>query len=299
MDVLLYTLALIFSIFFIHKYLQKQEKKLKLPPSPPALPIIGHLHLIKTRRHRALQHISNKYGPLVYLRLGVRPTLVVSSPSIAEECFTKNDIIFANRPHSVFTKYLIDIYAYFSFSPYGDHWRNLRKVTTTKLFSSLNFNRFAPIWTEEIRSAAEKLLSDKSRKVNMHNLFSGMVLDLMMKIVAGKQWPNPSETAYLFSSDIPTGVADYIPIFRWIGSRGGAKIFDDFHRKMDKFMQDLIDESRGQDGGSFSAKQNSTFIQSLLSLQEAEPQYYTNEIIKGILMVSILPIFVCLIYSVF
>nr|XP_027103366.1 cytochrome P450 81F4-like [Coffea arabica] len=42
--------------------------------------------------------VSRKYGPVLYLRFGIRPVVLVSSTSAAEECFTKNDITFANRP---------------------------------------------------------------------------------------------------------------------------------------------------------------------------------------------------------
>nr|TKR78881.1 cytochrome P450 family protein [Populus alba] len=69
------------------------------PPSPfPSLPIIGHLYLLKKPLYRTLSKISDKHGPVILLQQGSRRLLVVSSPSIAEECFTKNDVVFANRP---------------------------------------------------------------------------------------------------------------------------------------------------------------------------------------------------------
>lgn len=76
-------------------------RKNNLPPSPLALPVIGHLYLMKNKPLLTLTLLSAKYGPVLYLRYGSRPVLIVSSPSAVEECFTKNDVIFANRPRTM------------------------------------------------------------------------------------------------------------------------------------------------------------------------------------------------------
>ena len=39
----------------------------RLPPSSMALPLIGHLHLIRPPPHRAFDRILARYEPLVYL----------------------------------------------------------------------------------------------------------------------------------------------------------------------------------------------------------------------------------------
>lgn len=49
-----------------------------LPPSPLALPIIGHLHLLLPIPHQALHKLSTLYGPLIHLYLGSVPCVVVS-----------------------------------------------------------------------------------------------------------------------------------------------------------------------------------------------------------------------------
>ncbi|XP_071933502.1 cytochrome P450 81Q32-like [Coffea arabica] len=47
---------------------------------------------------------------------------------------------------------------------------------------------------------------------------------------------------------------------------------------MDAFLEGLIDEHRGHN------KDSNTMIDHMLSLQQSQPEYYTNEIIKGIIM---------------
>ncbi|XVF71423.1 hypothetical protein PTKIN_Ptkin12aG0036100 [Pterospermum kingtungense] len=49
-------------------------------------------------------------------------------------------------------------------------------------------------------------------------------------------------------------------------------------QRIDLFLQELVDERK-------SNRQENTMIDHLLSLHESEPQYYTDEIIKGLMLV--------------
>ncbi|KAK3016883.1 hypothetical protein RJ639_005898 [Escallonia herrerae] len=116
-------LLLALYVFTTH-FLQKFEN---LPPSPfPSLPILGHLHLLQPLLHRTLCKLSARHGP-VLLHFGSRPVLLVSSPSAAEECLTKNDVVFANRPRFLAGKHLGYNFSIIAWAPYGPHWRNLRR----------------------------------------------------------------------------------------------------------------------------------------------------------------------------
>ena len=55
-------------------------------------------------------------------------------------------------------------------------------------------------------------------------------------------------------------------------------------KKTDKFLQGLIDERR-------QCNTNDTMIDHLLSLQQSQPQHYTDEIIKGLVLLSIVSLF--------
>lgn len=120
------------------------HKILNFPPTPfPIIPLIGHLYLLRKPLQKKLSNLSNSYGPVFFLRVGSRPVLVVSSVSAAEECFTKNDINFANRTHLLYAKYLGNNYTSIVWGPYGDHWRNLRPISSVEILSSYRLQKLS------------------------------------------------------------------------------------------------------------------------------------------------------------
>ncbi|URE44770.1 cytochrome P450 [Musa troglodytarum] len=128
------------------------------PPSPPSFPIIGHLHLIaKPPLHRALAAIAAARGHVVLLRLGSRPVLLVSSAPAAEECFTVHDLAFANRPRLLAAQILGYGCTTIAWSPYGPHWRNLRRISAVHLLSTGALRSSSDSRTGAVRSLAKAL----------------------------------------------------------------------------------------------------------------------------------------------
>uniref|UniRef100_A0A453GU87 Uncharacterized protein n=1 Tax=Aegilops tauschii subsp. strangulata TaxID=200361 RepID=A0A453GU87_AEGTS len=75
-----------------------RQGQLRLPPSPPGLPVVGHLHLLGSLPHRSLRALAATYGPVMHLRLGRVPTVVACSAAAAEEAMRTRDLDFASRP---------------------------------------------------------------------------------------------------------------------------------------------------------------------------------------------------------
>lgn len=74
--------------------------RVNLPPGPPGLPIIGHMHLLGTTPHESLANMAQKYGPLMSIRLGARLCIVCSSPETAKEFLKTQDANFGSRPYT-------------------------------------------------------------------------------------------------------------------------------------------------------------------------------------------------------
>ncbi|KAH0891672.1 hypothetical protein HID58_054101, partial [Brassica napus] len=135
-----------------------------LPPSPPSLPIIGHLHLLlSTPTHKALQKLSSKYGPLFHLRIFNIPMVIVSSASVAYEIFRAHDANISSRGPPPIDDSLFAGSTSFISSPYGDHWKFMKKVLVTKLLGPQALERSRDVRADELDRVYARLL-DKARK---------------------------------------------------------------------------------------------------------------------------------------
>ncbi|XP_059453644.1 cytochrome P450 81Q32-like [Corylus avellana] len=303
MEIPLYHYILLFLfLYFLTKYLV--QKGTRLPPSPAlSLPIIGHLYLFKKPLHRTLAKLANQYGPVLFMRLGSRPAIIVSSPTLAEECFTKNDIVFANRPRLLAGKHLGYNYSTLLWAPYGNHWRNLRRIASLELLSSNRLQMFHSVRVDEVKSLIHRLYQrteeggDQFQAVDMKSTFFELTLNVLMRMIAGKRYYGEKvgelEEARKFKKIVTesfelsgaTNIGDFLPVFKWVGARGLEKRLVVLQGKRDKFMQDLIEEHRRRrEGDPVFEERGKTMIDVLLSLQEAEPDYYTDEIIKGMML---------------
>lgn len=82
----------------VFRWLFSHEKSY-LPPGPRRLPIIGNLaELLVPHPHVNLMNLAQKYGPLMYLKLGQRDCIVASSPEMAKEFLKNQDANFCGRP---------------------------------------------------------------------------------------------------------------------------------------------------------------------------------------------------------
>ncbi|MCD9637705.1 hypothetical protein HAX54_021142 [Datura stramonium] len=297
-------------LIFTFLYLLKNHilrKFQNLPPSPfISLPIIGHLYLFKKPLHKTLAKISEKHGPLLFLRFGSRPVLLVSSPSLAEECFTKNDLVFANRPRLLAGKHLGYNYTTLVWASYGQHWRNLRRISTLEILSTLRVQLFADIRRQEVRALLQRLVrgktsgGDSNTKVaDMKAAFFETTLNILMMMIAGKQYYGDSgeklEESRRFKEIVTetfqlsgaTNVGDFVPLLKWMGVNKLEDKVKLLKEKRDKFMQDLIEEHKKSRKGSSVEQKNNTMIDVLLSLQDSEPDYYTDEVIRGMAIVML------------
>ncbi|XP_050245087.1 (+)-piperitol/(+)-sesamin synthase CYP81Q2-like [Quercus robur] len=89
-----------------------------------------------------------------------------------------------------------------------------------------------------------------------------------------------SEIIKMFGASNP---GEFVAVLRWIDYGGLEKKLKGFAKRTDVFMQGLIDETRNKD-----EEGEKTMINHLLSLQKSQLEYYTDQIIKRLMLVLIL-----------
>ncbi|TYH38076.1 hypothetical protein ES332_D12G085600v1 [Gossypium tomentosum] len=295
-EILIYSLLSVLILWVATKLITSTHKN--HPPSPLALPILGHLHLLKEPLHRTLFTLSQKHGPIFSLKLGSRFLVVVSSPSTVQECFTENDIVLANRPRFIMGKYVGYNYTTLGLAPYGDHWRNLRRLSTIEIFSSTRLNMSLDIRRDEVSRLLRRLYqvsADGFAKVELKSVFSELTFNIIMRMMAGKRYFGEEATQNsdegrrfremikeLFELAVSSYPGDFLPILQLVDYDGYIKRIKDLGSKTDELMQGMIHEHRSNKG---DLNIKNTMITHLLSMQESQPEYYTDEIIKGLIQV--------------
>ncbi|XP_027923747.1 cytochrome P450 81E8-like isoform X2 [Vigna unguiculata] len=282
-------------LLFSWSFFFKTRSFWNLPPGPFSFPIIGNLHQMRQPLHRTFHALSQKHGKVFSLWFGSRFVVVVSSPEAVQECFTKNDIVLANRPRLLTGKYIGYNYTTVAVSPYGDHWRNLSRIVSLEVHSTHRLNCFSEIRRDEVTRLVRKLAHDSRSgfaKVELKSSFSEMTVNIIMRMVSGKRYYGEDcdvcdvEEARQFRGIIKELVAvggannpgDFLPLLRWFNFDDLEKNLNRTSKITDAFLQGFTDEHRNR-------KQSvNTMIDHLLTQQQSQPEYYTDEIIKGLVL---------------
>uniref|UniRef100_A0ACD5T8K4 Uncharacterized protein n=1 Tax=Avena sativa TaxID=4498 RepID=A0ACD5T8K4_AVESA len=158
---LLFVLSCIFFFVVVAKGFEEGRSKdgdRTAPPSPPALPVIGNLHQLGSGRyHRTLQALAQSYGPLFLMHLGSMPSLVVSSASMAEAVLRTQDHVFCSRPQPHTARGTLYGCRDIAFSPYGERWRQLRRIAVLHLLSAKRVHSFRALREQEVASFLDRI----------------------------------------------------------------------------------------------------------------------------------------------
>ncbi|KAF0899601.1 hypothetical protein E2562_020793 [Oryza meyeriana var. granulata] len=263
-----------------------------LPPSPPRLPIIGHLHLVGFLPHVNLRNLAVKYGARDYMLIhfGSMPTLVVSSPRAAEAVLRTHDHALASRPPYPVTDALFAGTPDIAMAVYGEQWRQARKLLTTHMLTVKKVQSYRPGREEEVRTAMAKLrrAAAASDTVDMSDLLYSFTTGLMYRAVSGESDDGRNRRIRELLDATVKLVGGFYPesFFPWLGHVGAVRRATCARaEKVKQRWNELFDAVIDDAGKPRPAKQQEPegFIRVLLSHQHEHG--LPREHIKGMLIV--------------
>ncbi|XP_075090361.1 premnaspirodiene oxygenase-like [Nicotiana tabacum] len=238
------------SIFLVFK--KWKTRKLNLPPGPWKLPFIGSLHHLAVAGplpHHGIKNLAKRYGPLMHLQLGQIPTLVISSPQMAKEVLKTHDLAFATRPKLV----VADIIHYDStdiaFSPYGEYWRQIRKICILELLSAKMVKFFSSIRQDELSKMVSSIRTTPNLPVNLTDKIFWFTSSVICRSALGKICGN-QDKLIIFMREIISlaggfSIADFFPTWKMIHDIDGSKSkLVKAHRKIDEILESVVNEHK-------------------------------------------------------
>ncbi|KAL5545523.1 hypothetical protein UlMin_005210 [Ulmus minor] len=280
--IILSLVCLVTTILFRAIY-NKTRTKACLPPSPPRLPIIGHLRLLGPIPHQSLHKLSNQYGPLIQLYLGSVPFVVASSPEIAKEFLKTQEISFSNRAKiSTAIDYLTYGSADISFAPYGPFWKFMKKICMSELFCGRRLDQFAPIKHQEIRSFLHLVLKKAEARevVDVRGELIRMINNVISRMAVSKRCSgsenDADEIRKLVTDTVGVAgkfnVSDYFPVLKKLDVQGYGKRLKEIRERFDNMMERIMKEheearKKEKEGGDDTVKD---FLDILVDISEDE-----------------------------
>ncbi|XP_061344988.1 uncharacterized protein LOC133290862 [Gastrolobium bilobum] len=279
--------AFLLFTFIYTVFLHRKQRKVghKKPPGPPALPMVGNLHMLGTLPHRTLQSLSKKYGPIMSLQLGNVPAIVVSSSEAAELFLKTHDTVFASRPKIQASEVLSYGSKGLAFSEYGPYWRSVRKLCTLQLLTASKVELCAPIRREELCLVVKSLEKDAAagRVVNLSEVVENLVEDMVYKMMLGRTKYDQFDLKRLVQKATKLvgsfNIADYVP---WLGVfdlQGITRNLKETSKAIDEVLEKVIKEHELD--ANVDKRHRRDFVDILLSKmhQPMDPQSEQSHVI--------------------
>ncbi|KAI3819971.1 hypothetical protein L1987_13826 [Smallanthus sonchifolius] len=240
-------------------FFKSTRAKSHLPPSPFALPIIGHLHLLYPTPHQAFHRLSLRYGPVFRLMMGSEPCVVACSPKTAQEFLRTYENAYLDRPINSATLCITYGSKDFSFAPYGSYWRFMKKIIMSQLLNGATIDSLLHVRQDEInrfiKSLSQKANIGEAVNINAemvkvtNNLISRLLLSERCSEEAGAA-DDMRKLVFEITEAIGTfNLSDNIRLFKGLDLHGFGKRIKDNHRSYDALIERIIkdhEEARTQ-----------------------------------------------------
>ncbi|XP_050377804.1 cytochrome P450 71A9-like [Argentina anserina] len=286
-------IAFILLLILINQIGKQTARAKRLPPGPRRLPLIGNLHLLSDGLpHCVLEHLSRKYGPLMFLQLGSRSTLVVSSAKMAKEVFKTHDLVFSGRPALYVAKKLSYDCVNLSFAPYGEYWREVRKIAILELLSAKRVQMFQSVRDEEVGVMIDSIVHTSEALINLSHVTICLTNNVLCRSAFGKKYEGEGditknnihelleETMDLLGRFC---ISDFLPWLGWLNKFSGMEErLNKCFKGLDIFYDRVIEEHRDC---TRPKMEHEDLVDVLIRVQNDPNQAIalTNEQIKGVI----------------
>ncbi|XP_028789980.1 cytochrome P450 76A2-like [Neltuma alba] len=212
-------------LLLIHRKLSASKRR--LPPGPPGWPLFGNMFQLGPMPHRTLAHLKDRYGPVVWLRIGATNTMAILSTKTAAEFFKNHDLSFAERTITDMMRVNNYDKSSLALAPYGSYWRIMRRLVTVDMLVAKRLNETAHIRRKCVDDmlvwiAREANKLEEGRGLHVARYVFLMSFNLLGNLMLSRDLfdPESNEGSEFFTAMMGmmewTGHANVVDLFPWL-----------------------------------------------------------------------------------
>ena len=188
------------------------------------------------------------------LKLGCVPTVIISSAAVARGLFKHHDLASCSRPRLTGSGRFSYNFQDLNLSPYGERWRELRKIFILELFSTKRVQSFQHIREEEVGKLL-KIISNSASlgtPIDLSQTIYTLTANITFRIAFGKSFSGGELDNENFQHIIRRAMValgsfsatDFFPGVGWIIDRlsGVHGILEKSFAEVDAIFQQVVDD---------------------------------------------------------
>ncbi|KAF9043024.1 putative monooxygenase [Panaeolus papilionaceus] len=160
----------------LRSYVNRRRES--LPPGPKGLPLVGNIfQMPKIFPWKSFSEWSKTYGSIIHLNMIGQPIIVINSRNVARDLLDRRSNMYSDRPRLE----IISMYALVGWDkslvllPYGDEWRQQRKLIVQDLAPS-SCPQYYSLQERETRLLVRNILKEPSSLVPELRLRVGIIV---------------------------------------------------------------------------------------------------------------------------
>lgn len=193
----------------------------------------------------------------MHLKLGQLQAIVISSPKAAEEVLKTHELTFAQRPRVLAVEVISFGQGSIVFAPYGDYWREIRKICVLKVLKNKRVQSFGLIREEEVSNLIESISSSSKglTPINFSEKIFSLTNGIVSRAAFGKKCKDQKELTSLLQEvaklaggfDIP----DLFPSIRFLGFiTGTIPAMKKMRNKLGNILDSIINDHKIKSQGN-------------------------------------------------
>nr|XP_056701795.1 cytochrome P450 2G1-like [Euleptes europaea] len=289
-------LAFCIAVLFILLLRKTPTNRVKLPPGPPTLPLVGNLFQVGVQDIvQTLLRLQEQYGPVFTIYIGSQPAVVLCGYEAVKEALVDYAEVFAGRaPIKVMDKRFTDYGVVFT---NGERWRQLRRFSLSTLRSfGMGKRSLEERIQEEAQFLVEELKKKEGHQFDPSIQLSHVSSNIICSIVFGNRFEFEDKDFVtllrLIKDTMVLLSSPWVQLLNFFPRL--MKIFPGPHQKLAVYMNELerfISQRIQMHLESFDPNCPRDFIDCFLTKMEQERENPASEFHEKNLTVTVLNLF--------